>query len=450
MQNPVVPSNVDAEVALLGCIFLDEALIVGISDEIAYDDFYDSKNKEIYKAMLSIYQEKKHLDVTTLIAYLNNVELLAQVGGVEYISTIANFTYSTANIDSYVSLVKEAALKRQTIDSLGRLITKGYDANINANDFITTVEEAVFDLSKRRRTEQFSKIEQLTEKVKENTEKNFHSDGGITGLDTGFNNLNKLTLGLQKENLIILAARPAMGKSAMAMNLAVNIAENNKDGKAVVAIFSLEMGAEQLVERMISCDSKIHISSLKKGNLTSQEWRLFANSSRKLSSLNLYFDDSSTVTVSDIRTKCRKLASEVGLDFVVIDYLQLIEGEGNGRSKQEDVSRISRSLKLMARELQIPVLALAQLSREVEKRDSKKPIMADLRDSGSIEQDADIVSFLYRDEYYNKQSTRQGEADLIIAKNRSGSAGIELRYLFQGGFSRFVDNDLEEGVTNND
>ncbi len=451
MMNLVIPSNIDAEIALLGCIFLDESLIISVNDAISYTDFYDSKHKEIYKAMLDIYQDKKNIDITSLISYLNNNNLIVQVGGIEYINSIANFSYSTANFETYVNLVKEASLKRNTISALEKLTQEGYKRELNANDYLSSVESVIFELSKKRRTEEFSRIDKLTEKVKENTEKNFNSDGGITGLDTGFNNLNKLTLGFQKENLIILAARPAMGKSAMAMNLAVQVAENNKGGKAVVAIFSLEMGAEQLVERMIASEAQIKLNTLKKGNLSPQEWRLFANSTRKLSNLNLYFDDSSMITISDIRAKCRKLASEVGLDFVVIDYLQLIAGDEPGKSKQEEVSKISRSLKLMARELQIPVVALAQLSRDVEKRDDKKPIMADLRDSGSIEQDADIVTFLYRDDYYRKEkSDRPGEADLIISKNRSGSAGIELRYIFQGGFSRFVDNELEEGVVKND
>ncbi len=442
MNNPVIPSNVEAEIALLGCLFLDESLMMNVNDEIVYQDFYDNKNKELFKILQKLNSENKSIDITTVSSEILATDKLSLIGGLEYINTIANFTYSTANIDSYISLIKESSLKRQAIDALNKLAQKGYDGAINANDFINQMETEIFELSKRRKTEQFSKIGEVIKKVQENTERNFDNKDGITGLDTGFDNLNKLTLGLQKENLIILAARPAMGKSAFAMNLAVQVAENNKDGKASVAVFSLEMGADQLVERMIAADSSIHLSKLKKGNLSATDWRLFSASSGKLGRLNLFFDDSANVTVSDIRTKCRKLASEQGLDFIVIDYLQLIEGD-TSKSKQEEVSKISRSLKLMARELKVPVVALAQLSREVEKRDEKKPIMADLRDSGSIEQDADIVMFLYREDYYKKNSERPNEADLIIAKNRSGSAGVELKYIFQGGYSKFTDNDKE-------
>lgn len=443
MNNPVIPSNVEAEIALLGCLFLDENLMINVNDEIVFQDFYDSKNRELFKVMKMLYSENKNIDITTVSSEIIASDKLGLVGGLDYINTIANFTYSTSNIDSYISLVKEASLKRLAIDSLNKLVQKGYDGSIKATDYINQLESEIFELSKRRKTEQLEIIKDVLVKVQENTERNFENKEGITGLNTGFSNLNKLTLGLQKENLIILAARPAMGKSAFAMNLAVQVAESNMDGKANVAIFSLEMGADQLVERMIACDSSIHLTKLKKGSLSATDWRLFSASSNKLGRLNIYFDDSANVTVSNIRTKCRKLASEHGLDFVIIDYLQLIEGDEPGKSKHEEVSKISRSLKLMARELKIPVLALAQLSREVEKRDEKKPIMADLRDSGSIEQDADIVMFLYREDYYKKNSERPNEADLIVAKNRSGSAGVELKYIFQGGYSKFEDNDKE-------
>ncbi len=443
MNAPIIPSNIEAEYAILGCIFIDDSLMISIIDEINLNDFYDNKNKELFNVMYKLYSEKKHIDIASVVSELTASDKLDYIGGISYINSVLNYTYSTSNIDTYISLVKESSLKRQTIDALNNLSQKGYDSNISANEYISSVEEIIFDLSKQRKTEQFTKLDTVLKKVLENTERNFENDGGITGLDTGFENLNKATLGLQKGNLIILAARPAMGKSAFAMNLAVQVASKNKGGNATVAVFSLEMGADQLVERMIAAESSINLSTLKKGNLSSTDWRLFGASSHKLASLNLYFDDSSLLTISDIRAKCRKLSSEKGLDFVVVDYLQLIEGDSN-KSKQEEVSKISRSLKLMARELEVPVVALAQLSREVEKRTDKKPIMADLRDSGSIEQDADIVMFLYREDYYNKVSERPNEADLIISKNRSGSAGIELRYIFQGPQAKFKENEQGE------
>ena len=301
------------------------------------------------------------------------------------------------------------------------------------------VEKEIFELSKRRRVDSFKAISEVSKNVLANTENNAKRTDEVIGLDTGFGSLNKYTQGFQNGSLIILAARPAMGKSAMAMNLAVNVAVKNKGGEAHVAIFSLEMSAEQLVERMVACDSNIRLNNIKNGQIARADWIRFNTSCAKLGGLNLYFDDSSDTSVSTIRAKCRKLASDVGLDFIVIDYLQLIESDAvfAKSSQQERISKISRSLKLMARELEVPVLALSQLSRAVEQRDDKHPIMADLRDSGSIEQDADIVMFLYRDDYYNKGSERKNEADLIISKNRSGSTHEGLPFIFTGEYARF-------------
>lgn len=443
MANPVIPNNLEAEVALLGCIFIDENLITSISDQVLPEDFFDLKNKKIYITILKMASEGKKLDITTLISELTNLDNLAEVGGIDYITSLANFSYSTSNIDTYISIVIDASLKRQTIYELSKLAQNGYDGNVQAFDYIEQVERSVFELSRRRRVSDFRSISSVAQRVVENTENNAKSTDDITGIDTGFRSLNHITLGFQPGNLIILAARPAMGKSAMAMNLAVNVASKNKDGGAGVAIFSLEMAAEQLTERLIACDSTLKLNFIKNGHFpNSSDWRRFSTSAAKLGELNLYFDDSATVKVSDIRAKCRKLASEKNLDFVVIDYLQLIEGDGTGYNQQEEISRISRSLKLMARELNVPVLALSQLSRAVEKRDDKKPIMADLRDSGSIEQDADIVMFLYREEYYTHNPEMKNEAQLIISKNRNGATHEGLPFIFQGEFARFKEKDL--------
>ncbi len=445
MENVIksIPHNIEAEIALLGSILLDEQVIVEANDELTFNDFFDLKNKTIYKAMINLYENKITIDATSLIGELKKMDAFDQIGGVNYINSIITFNYTTSNVSTYISLIVDNALKRYAIDELKKLSDSGYLQELSATDYLTTVEQKVYELSKRRKTENFTRINDVAKKVRENIELNAQKTNSITGLDTGYHALNSITLGFQKENLIILAARPAMGKSAIALNLAVNIAANNKGGKGTVAIFSLEMGSEQLVERLLAADASINLGTIKTGGLQGNEWRRLSTSTARLGELNLYFDDSSLITVADIRAKCRKLSAEVGLDFVVIDYLQLIEGDGGNKSKQEEVSKISRSLKLMARELQIPVLALAQLSREVEKREDKKPIMADLRDSGSIEQDADIVMFLYREDYYLKEkSNRPDEADLIIAKNRSGASGKALPFIFQGGYSRFIEKDI--------
>lgn len=446
MKAPVVPFEKEAEIALLGCIFLDQNIIYQVSDLLSGDDFYDQKNRLIYKAMLDLSRNGRGIDATTVIAQLTVNNVLEQSGGVEYISEIALGGYSTINIESYVDLIESASLRRRAIAVLNDLSQAGYDTGVSAFDYIDYVERNVFDLAKSRRVESFKHISSVSRNVLENTERNAARSQDLVGLDTGFGCLNKVTQGFQNGSLIILAARPAMGKSAMALNLANNVATKNKNGHASVAIFALEMSAEQLVERMIAADSSIRLDQIKNGSIRKNDWIRFNTSCSKLSGLNLYFDDASDTTIASIRAKCRKLKADSGLDFVVIDYLQLIEPDKMSArlSQQEKISKITRSLKLMARELDVPVLALSQLSRNVEQRDDKKPIMADLRDSGSIEQDADIVMFLYRDDYYNKASERKGEADLIVSKNRSGSIHEGMPFIFTGEYQRFKEKKEED------
>lgn len=433
-----VPKSVEAETALIGCILVDENLILEASDILSPKDFYDQKNKLIFRTMSNLFKEGKNIDVMTVVSSLQSANLLEQCGGLEYISSIADYSYSTLNFRSYCDLVAEAAIKRTTIQKLSELAQAGYDSGIETEAYINKVEQEVFELSKRRKADSFKPVTEVYKSVMETLEVNAKRTDEVIGLDTGFRELNKFTQGFQGGQLLILAARPAMGKSAMAMNLAVNVAQNNKNGHATVAIFNLEMSAEQLMERMIASASNIRLNNIKSGKIPNNEWGRFNNACAKLNSLNLYFDDSSDLTVNSIRAKCRKLAAETSLDFIVIDYLQLIESDlGLRASQQEKVAKISRSLKLMALELNVPVLALSQLSRAVEQRDDKRPIMADLRDSGSIEQDADIVMFLYRDDYYNQASERKKEADLIISKNRAGSTHEGLPFIFSGEYARF-------------
>ena len=435
-QNLKVPTEIESEIAIIGCIFLDPEIIYQVGDILTPDDFYDTKNRLIFRTMVDINKQGRAIDATTVIADLTIKGVLEQAGGPSYIASIADYSYSTANVESYIELIENAALRRNTINALNALAQKGYNSQVPAYDYIDDVEKTVFDLSKRRRVEDFKTIKEVSENVSKQTAANANRNEEVIGIDTGFPSVNKITQGFQPGQLIILAARPAMGKSAMAMNMAVNIATCNKGGDGTVAIFNLEMSAEQLVERMIACDASIRLGQIKNGHIPKDQWIRFNTSIAKLSKMNLYFDDSSDSTISSIRAKCRKLKANGSLDFVVIDYLQLIEGDG--RTQQEKVTKITRSLKLMARELECPVLALSQLSRDVEKREGdKKPMMADLRDSGSIEQDADIVMFLYRPDYYDSHSERKGEADLIVAKNRSGSTSEGLPFMFQGEYRRF-------------
>ena len=448
MEAKSLPIDNDAEIAVLGCIMFDNRLFTSVIDMLSHEDFYNPKNSAIFEALEKLYKKSSAMDYTTLVSCLEADEVLDKAGGPEYIANIVTYSYSTANIDAYVELVKKASLKRKAIDRFKQLVELGYDASIDANEYITQSENVVYELSKSKKTGELESVVDTLETVKRNIERNARNQGTITGLDTGFNNLNNITLGLQPSNLIILAARPAVGKSAFAMNLALNVAERGKS----VAVFNLEMSADQLAERIIASDSYVDLTTIRSGKLNAKQNIAFSNSYDKIKKLNLWFDDSGNNTVEDIRTKCRKLAATRGLDFIVIDYLQLINvSSSKGRSRNEEVSEISRSLKLMARELNVPVLALSQLSRKVEEksRSDRRPGMADLRDSGAIEQDADIVTFLYREGYYEKNTDNKEVnplTELIVGKNRSGSTGT-LYFSFSGKIAKFVESVGDE---NND
>lgn len=447
MENQKIPCELDAETALIGAILIDENLIIQVADLLSAEAFYDQRNKIIYQTMLDLQREGSGVDISVLLNYLGNHNKLEAAGGQDYIAKIADAYYTAANVDTYVDLINNAYIKRSAIYTLQNLSQDGFNVDLSAFDYIDKAEKAIFELSKTRRVQPFKKIENVVDTVFDMTSRMSEMTEEVIGIDTGFAPLNKYTQGFQPGQLIILAARPAMGKSAFAMNLATNVCQNNKNGNAAVALFSLEMSAEQICERMYACDASIRLDQIKNGRMTKVEWARFNNSKAKLKRYKLYFDDSANTTVSSIRAKCRKLKAEGDLDFIVIDYLGLIEGESalSKSSTLERVSAVTRGLKNMARELEVPVLALSQLSRKVEERDSKKPIMADLRDSGTIEQDADIVMFLYREEYYFHNSERKGEADLIIAKNRSGNVTSEdgIAFSFNGPFQRF--SEKKEG-----
>ena len=436
-----IPYNLESEQAILGCVLIDNDIMTSLSDEMTVQDFYDRRHQIIFSAMLNIYQNQMQIDFTTLIAELQIKNQLVEAGGAVYLSSLIDAVYTTANITDYIQIVQDAALKRNVIAAATSIAEAGYNANYNSAGYIDYAERLLLDLAKRRRTEGFVPIDTVIENVKNIMLANRAKAGEITGLMTGFDKLDEVTLGLQKDNLIILAARPAMGKSAFAMNIAINAATKNikETGEPIsVALFSLEMSQEQIVQRMTAAQSRVNLTNIQKGLLSQKEMLLVESANDELGALNIYFCDQGTVTVADIRAKCRKQKSTGGLDLVIIDYLQLINGSGKTGNRQEEVANISRSLKQMARELGVPVIALSQLSREIDKREDKRPIMADLRESGSIEQDADIVMFLYRDGYYNKNSEKvSNHTELIIAKNRGGVTGT-IEFLFQGEYQLFT------------
>lgn len=440
-QDITIPANVEAEKGLIGSILLDSTILNKVEGRLLERDFYEQRNRIIFASLISLYREGKNVDITSLISDLETKDTLTKAGGFEYISSLADIGYSTRNAETYIKFIEDASLRRDALKLLQTLTEKGYQGNTTTENFIDDMETSVFALSKRKKTGTFTNIKNITGVVLANAEARSKQKENIVGLKTGFPSLDNYTLGFQGGQLILLGARPAMGKSAFAVNLVVNVASKNKKGRATVAMFSLEMPQEQLVERMIASDSKISLKNIKRGYLKEAEWVRIQTACTRLNNLNIYFSDETDLTVNKIKSVCRQLKEQDDLDFVVIDYLQLIKSEG-GNSLNEEVGKISRALKLMALELNVPILALSQLSRAIEKRDDKRPIMADLRDSGSIEQDADIIMFLYRDDYYNKQnSTRKGEADLIIAKNRSGQTteGDGIAMMFNGDFSNFIE-----------
>ncbi|MDR4968460.1 MAG: replicative DNA helicase, partial [Acholeplasmataceae bacterium] len=329
-----LPHHHEAEQSVLGTVFLDPKEIVSVIDQLNNEDFFDQSHALIYQAMKDLHIDNQKIDYTSVASRLEQSQNLAKAGGMKYLLALSEAVPSTAHLETYIDLVKDGSVKRQVIHLAGQILESGYQGEMDAGDYLTMAEESIFALAQKRKTSAFAQLADVIREVKEKTEKNRDKKGGITGLRTGFSNLDSLTSGLQPEELIILAARPSMGKSAMAMNLAINVAKRNKDGQAGVAIFSLEMSNEQLAARMLSSESNIENTKIKTGHLTSREWQFLEGGMQSLSKLNISFDDSSAVTVAEIRAKCRKLSQEGKLDFVVIDYLQLIKGDDRSGNRQ--------------------------------------------------------------------------------------------------------------------
>ena len=426
-----IPNNMIAEQSVLGSMFLSTFALQKACDELQPESFYYDNNKKLFTVFQDLHSKGIPLDATTVTSELKNRNILKEIGGLDYLTEIFNIVPTAANVEQYIKLVEETALQRNLIEVSTTIATDAYDKTTDINKILDEAERKILNVVNNRRTSEFRTIKEVVNSAKINLEKLSTLDGEITGLSTGWERIDKITTGLHEGQLIIVAARPAVGKSAWALNLATNAAVNSN---ATVAIFNLEMSGESLVNRMISCLGHIEGYKLASGNLKG-EWDKVDEAIAKLENTNIYIDDTPGITIGELRSKCRRLAnSETGLDLVVIDYLQLITSAANyGGNRQQEVSDISRALKLMSLELKVPVVALAQLSRSAEQRkENPRPILSDLRESGSIEQDADIVSFLYREDYYKKElSTNDQISDLefIIAKHRNGATGtIPLRF----------------------
>lgn len=431
----VPPHDEDAEQAVLGSMLTDNDAVMAAVEVLKEDAFYREDNKIIYQAILNLYSKSEPIDIITLKDELESMGKFEQVGGFEYLASLPDKVPTTANVQKYIKIVEEKSVLRNLIKTANEIIELGYNPTEDLEDIMDGAEKKIFDIMQSKNTKSYTPIKDVLVESFTNLEKLYNQKQHVTGVPTQFYDLDDKTAGLHGSELILVAARPAMGKTAFALNIATNAALR---ANVPVAIFSLEMSKDQLVNRMLCSEAMVDSNKVRTGKLDEEDWTKLAEAIGPLSEAGVYIDDTPGISVMEIRTKCRKLKMEKNIGLVVIDYLQLISGSNkrNG-SREQEISEISRSLKVLAKELNVPVIALSQLSRAVEQRDDHRPMLSDLRESGAIEQDADIVMFLYRDDYYNKESAEKDIAEVIIAKQRGGSTGTVKLY-WMGNYTKFV------------
>ncbi len=436
MAEKIPPHNLDAERSVLGSGLLSKEALSDVMEILKPDDFYDGANKEIYMAMIDMFRENKSVDIVTVCEELKRRNVLEMVGGRSYVGTLSGEVPVTTNASEYAKIVAEKSSIRKLIHTSELIREKSFDENEEAKEIINFAEKEILSVAQERQRGDYSKLQDVLVADIELINEAARNQDKIIGVPTGFKPFDSMTSGLQKSELVIVAARPAMGKTAFALNIALNAAVKHD---ASVLIFSLEMGKEQLGNRLLSMESRVEMENIKKGTLDNNDWDRIFLAVDNLAKANVYIDDTPDLSVFEIKNKCRRLKAEKGLDLVVVDYLQLMKSEGRAENRQQEISTLSRYLKLLAREMDCPVIVLSQLSRAPDQRPNHTPVLSDLRESGSIEQDADIVLFLYRDDYYAKEeSEKPGICDVIIAKNRSGPTGnIELAWV--GKYTKFSD-----------
>ena len=431
----IPPHDIEAEQAVIGSMLTDKDAIMSAVEVLKEDDFYREDNKIIYSAILNLYNRAQPVDIITLKAELQAMNQLEAVGGLEYIAVLPDKVPTTANVEQYIKIVEEKSALRALIKTANELITLGYDPTQEVEDILDAAERKIFNVMQARNQTGYSSIKDILVESFTELEQLYNQKQRITGVPTGFADLDYMTAGLHPSDLVIVAARPAMGKSAFALNIATNAAVR---ANTPVAIFSLEMSKEQMTNRILCSEAMVDSNKVRTGKIDDDDWAKLAAASGQLSEAPIYIDDTPGITVMEIRAKCRKLKLEKGIGLVVIDYIQLVQGNNRkGGSREQEISEISRSLKILAKEIGAPVIALSQLSRAVEQRPDHRPMLSDLRESGAIEQDADIVTFLYRDDYYNPDTERKNIAEVIVAKHRAGSTGtVELLWL--GNYTKFA------------
>ncbi len=424
----IPPHDIEAEQAILGCMLTDKDSVISAIEVLKEDAFYREDNRAIYAAILSLYAKSEPIDIITVKAELVESGRFERVGGLEYLASLPERVPTTANVDKYIKIVDEKAMLRNLINSANELVALGFNETEEVDQIMDMAEKKIFDLSQKKNAKGYTHLKDVLVESFAKLEELYNQKGRLSGISTGFSDLDLKTSGLHNSDLIIVAARPAMGKSAFAINIATNVAIQSSKS---VAIFNLEMSKDQVGNRILCSEAMVDSNKIRTGQIEDDDWVKLASTLGRLSDAPIYIDDTAGISIMEIRAKCRKLKLERDIGLVVIDYLQLIQGSGTkNSSREQEISEISRSLKILAKELDIPVIALSQLSRSVEKRDDKRPMLSDLRESGAIEQDADIVIFLYRDDYYNEDSEKKNVAEVILAKHRGGSTGtVDLAWL---------------------
>lgn len=429
----IPPQSIEAEQSVIGCMLLDKEVIPTVTEVLKPEDFYRTDHREIYEAILDLFERAEPVDLITVSEQLKSRGTLDKVGGLEYLSFMATSVPTTANARHYAGIVEEKSLLRKLIKVSSDIVNMGYEASEEVSVVLDRAERSIFDILQKRSSQGFSHIKDVLVDAFNKLEELYNNKGVVTGIPTGFIDLDYKTAGLHNSDLVLIAARPAMGKTAFALNIAQYAAVHRH---VPVAIFSLEMSKEQLVNRMLCSEVMVDSHKMRTGKLEDNDWQKIARALGPLSEAPIYLDDTPGVSVMELRAKCRRLKLEKNLGLVVIDYLQLMQGRGRSENRQQEISEITRSLKILAKEINVPVITLSQLSRAPETRTDHRPMLSDLRESGAIEQDADLVMFLYRDDYYNEDSEKKNIAEIIIAKHRNGSTGtVELAWM--GQYTKF-------------
>lgn len=433
-----LPQSLEAEQSVIGAMIIDKSAIAKSLEKLKEEDFYRDGHKVIFKAIREMFSKDMAVDLVTLLEYLKSTDMLEKAGGVTYISEVSSSVITTANLEAYIKIVEEKSTLRKLIKSATSIIEESYNKQDKVEAVLDLAQKKIFDLAEKQGSNDYEPLANVLERGFLEIERLFNNKGSITGVGSGIRDLDAKTSGFQKGDMVLIAARPSMGKTTFSLNIAEHAAL--REGKSVV-IFSLEMSKEQLAYKLLCSEANVDMLKLRTGNLDDDDWERIARATGPLSKARIYIDDTAGLSVMEMRSKCRKIKMEHGIDMILIDYLQLMSGSSGSESRQQEVSEISRSIKALAKEMECPVIALSQLSRAPEQRADHRPMLSDLRESGSIEQDADVVMFLYRDEYYNKETEDKNIGECIIAKQRNGPVGT-VKMAWIGAHSKFANLEL--------